>query len=165
MALSIDAGAYVEPQGNQLKLYWDVNSDAWKGANWSTNEMDYSYSVRPVGTRGSIFSVSFTDNQTEVVWDVDNDQNNYNGFAYITMSSKGEVTFAKGIADKPSNPDRKSTNFPQIFPDNMVYDMNELGMIFDGAMSIGSKVEDILLYAIHGTAKESTYLGRVYIAQ
>ena len=159
VALSIDAGAYVEPTGNQLKLNWDVNSDAWKGANWSTNEMDYSYSVRPVGTRGSIFSVSFTDNQTEVVWDVDNDPNNYNGFAYITMSSKGEVTFAKGIADKPSNPDRKSTNFPQIFPDNMVYDMNELGVIFDGAMSIGSKVEDVLVYAIHGTAKNPLILG------
>ena len=163
VALSKDAGAYVEAESNRLKLHWDVNSDKWKGAHWSDKEMEYSYSIKPGppigGQKVYIFAADFTDNETGVMWDVDNNPNNYDGFADITISSEGQVSFSKNLADKPLDPDRKSKEFPSIFPDDMVYDMNELGTIFNGAMSIGSTVEDAVVYAMHATPKNPLILG------
>ena len=163
VALSKDAGAYVDEVGNKLQLHWDVTSDAWKGAHWSGKEMLYSYSVKPgkpiAGQPTYIFSATFTDNQTGVVWNVDNDPMNFDGFASITIGSEGRVVFSKNLAIKPLNPDRDSVDFPKIFPDDMVYDINELGTLFDGAICIGSKVEDALVYAMHGTPKNLFILG------
>ena len=150
-----------------MKLHWDTKSSTWGSAHWAEKEFEYSYSVtkgpKIAGQDTVIYNATFTDVETGVEWKVDNNPGNFNGFATITISQGRRVNFNKNLANPPTDNARKNTEYPSVFPDDMVYDMNEIGTMFSGAMSFGTDVKSATVYAIQGTPKNPVILGNYMV--
>ncbi|KAI8298950.1 Jerky protein-like protein-like [Colletotrichum sp. SAR11_240] len=135
--VSANAGAGYDSATNTLT--WDENSTQWKAANWEQNSMIFSYDTvavkSPFGSPILINEVSFEDTKTA--------RNGKTMPACVTTIKPAFVMSPPTV--------RTSDTIKSVFPQDSIFQFDELGVNFTGAYRITQDGSTPPVYAVVGT--------------
>ncbi|KAJ3955568.1 hypothetical protein N0V92_007920 [Colletotrichum tropicale] len=157
--VSANTGAGYDSATNTLT--WDENSTQWKAANWEQNSMIFSYDTvavkSPFGSPILINEVSFEDTKNSEVSQFTASQY---PLEYVSIfqdiNRNGKTMPACVTTIKPafvmSPPTvRTSDTIKSVFPQDSIFQFDELGVNFTGAYRITQDGSTPPVYAVVGT--------------